>query len=146
MKTETETGTGQVFPCQCRGCRGRDADLTSVWRWEHIPDRIQGHYFDDSTRRFFQSRINGWRHLAGGALAVRESSAGDMENTWRAHRVILFCRYGSLVARFGRDGAADMTPWRTGAAAARFMQGMAADSAAGCECHGCTLDRNGRAK
>ena len=147
MATEQrDKATGQVFPCECKGCRGRTADLASVWRWEHIPDRVAGHYFDAATRRFFRTRINSWRQLAGGALAVRESSAGDMENTWRAHRVVLFCRYGSLVTRYGRDGADDLTstPWRTGDAAERFMRGLDIGAADGCECHGCTLDRNGR--
>lgn len=147
MPTEqTDKATGQVFPCECKGCRGWTADLRSVWRWEHIPDRVQGHYFDKATRRFFHARILSWRHLDGGALAVRESSAGDMENTWRAHRVVVFCRYGSLVARYGRDGADDLTPWRTGDAAARFMRSLDMGAADGCGCHGCTLDRDGRGK
>jgi hypothetical protein len=141
MATETEQER-RVVPCECRGCRGRAADLNGVWQWRQIPDRIAGHYFDESTRRFFRARILSWRHLAGGALAVRESSAGDMENTWRAHRVVLFCRYGELVERFP---VAVGEPWRTGAAAARFMAGMDENAAAGCECHGCQADRAGRA-
>jgi hypothetical protein len=141
MATET-VETGRVaFPCECRGCRGRDADLASVWQWQQIPGRVAGHYFDPDTRRFFRSRILSWRHLDRGALAVRESSAGDMDNTWRAHRVVVFCRFGELVERYP---VAVGEPWRTGAAAARFMAALPGDAAAGCGCHGCTLDRNGR--
>jgi hypothetical protein len=141
MATQEETETGRVvFPCECRGCRGRDADLRSVWRWEHIPDRVT-HFYDHSTRRFFRARILSWRHLDRGALAVRESSAGDMDNTWRAHRVVVFCRYGKIVERYP---VAVGDAWRTGAAAARFMAALPGDAAAGCGCHGCTLDRNGR--
>lgn len=123
------------FDCTCKGCRGRTADLDSVWQWRQIPDKIQGHYFDDSTRRFFSSRINSWRHLSGGALAVRESSAGDMDNTYRIHRVVVFCNYGTLVYQSDK--------FSTGKKAQEHMASLP-DTVEGCECHGCVLDREGR--
>jgi hypothetical protein len=64
-----------------------------------------------------------------------------MDNTWRAHRVVVFCRYGKIVERYP---VAVADAWRTGAAAARFMAGLDENAAAGCGCHGCSLDRNGR--
>lgn len=123
------------YKCTCDGCTGRTADFNSVWQWRQIPDRIQGHYFDESTRRFFRSRINGWRHMDCGGLAVRESLAGDFDNTFRVHCVVLFCKYGNLVYRSDK--------FTTGKKAAEHMAGLY-NTVHGCECHGCEIDRTER--
>lgn len=121
----------QIRACECRGCRGISAHLNDVWQWRQIPDKINGHYFDESTRRFFSSRINEWRHFDDDGLAVRESSAGDMDNTFRVHRVVTFCRYGELV-----NTSENFT---TGKAAQAFMESLPA-IVSGCGCHGCERD------
>jgi hypothetical protein len=136
---QTDKDTGLSFPCACAGCRGRTADLDSVWDTYHIPAKVQGYYFSESTRRFFHSRILSFRHLDGGSLAVRESLAGDMNNETRAHRVTVWCRYGHILPR---DIATDT--FNTGAKAAAAMRKLPADAAAVCECHGCQLDKVGR--
>ena len=127
------------FPCECRGCRGYAADLDSVWDTRQIPNKVQGYYFSESTRRFFHSRINSFRRLAGGSLAVRESLAGDMNNETRVHRVTVWCRYGHLV----NGDIADST-YSTGAKASTAMRALPDTAAAECDCHGCQLDRAGR--
>jgi len=136
---EIEKVTGLEFPCECRGCRGYSADLDSVWDTSQIPNKVAGHYFSESTRRFFHSRINSFRHLAGGSLAVRESLAGDMDNTYRIHRVVLFCRYGTL-----QDYDIHVNRYNTGAAATKIMRALPDDAVNSCECHGCQLDKAGR--
>jgi len=142
VETQTDKATGTVFPCTCNGCRDYPRDYSGIWQWGQIPDKLGGHYFDRDTRRFFASRILGWRaDFSDGALAVRESSAGDMDNTFRVHRVVVFCRFGSLVERIP-DALAD--GYRTGAQAARVLHGLPNMPSAACTCHGCTLDRDGR--
>jgi hypothetical protein len=136
---ETEKATGLSFPCSCGGCRGRSANLSDIWQTCQIPDKVKGPYFSESTRRFFSSRINSFRHLAGGSLAVRESLAGDMHNETRVHRVTVWCRYGHVLPR---DIATDT--FNTGAKADKAMRALPDDVAALCECHGCRLDRAGR--
>ena len=139
MRRQQETtSAGLAFPCECKGCRGRNADLDSVWRVDQIPGRLEGYYFSDGARRFFHSRLLCFRHLADGALAVRESLAGDMDNRTRVHRVTVWCRYGHILPR---ELAGDT--YSTGAKAAAAMQKLA-NAASGCECHGCALDRIGR--
>ena len=140
MKTEqTDKATGLAFPCECGGCRGRSANLSEIWDSRQIPNKVKGYYFSESTRRFFHSRINSFRHLAGGALAVRESLAGDMNNSTRVHRVTVWCRYGHILPR---DNAADT--YNTGATADKAMRALPDDVATACECHGCQLDKTGR--
>jgi hypothetical protein len=140
MPTETETtDTGLAFPCECGGCRGRTANLTDIWDTRQVPGKVQGYYFTESTRRFFYSRINSFRHMAGGSLAVRESLAGDMNNETRVHRVTVWCRYGHILPR---DIAADT--FTTGTKADRYMRALPDDAANTCECHGCQLDKVGR--
>ena len=136
---QTDKDTGLTFPCSCNGCRGRSANLNDIWDTCQIPNKVQGYYFSESTRRFFHSRINSFRHLAGGALAVRESLAGDMNNETRAHRVTVWCRYGHILHR---DTAADT--YSTGAKADKAMRALSDDAASVCECHGCQLDKAGR--
>lgn len=136
---QTDKDTGLSFPCKCGGCRGRSANLSDIWQTCQIPDKVEGYYFTESTRRFFHSRINCFRHLAGGALAVRESLAGDMNNETRVHRVTVWCRYGHILPR---DIATDT--YRTGIKADKAMHALPADSATSCQCHGCQLDRAGR--
>jgi hypothetical protein len=134
-----EKVTGLSFPCTCNGCRGRTADLDSVWDTHHIPAKVQGYYFSESTRRFFHSRVLSFRHLAGGSLAVRESLAGDMNNETRVHRVTVWCRYGHILPR---ELSADT--FDTGVKAIGSMRALPDDAAQACECHGCQLDRAGR--
>ena len=136
---QTDKATGLAFPCECGGCRGRSANLSDVWDTCQIPNKVQGYYFSESTRRFFHSRILSFRHLAGGSLAVRESLAGDMNNETRAHRVTVWCRYGHILPR---DNAADT--YNTGAKATAALRALPDDAAAVCECHGCQLDKAGR--
>ena len=136
---QTDKATGLSFPCTCSGCRGRTADLDSVWDTHHIPAKVEGYYFSESTRRFFHSRILSFRHLADGSLAVRESLAGDMNNETRAHRVTIWCRYGHILPR---DIAGDT--YNTGAKATAAMRALPTDSAQACQCHGCQLDKAGR--
>jgi len=140
MSTETQQQTtGLEFPCECKGCRGYSAHLDDVWTSEQIPSKIVGHYFSEATRRFHKSRIVSFRHLENGALAVRESCAGDMDNTYRIHRVVVFCRYGVL-----QNYDIYENRYTTGAKAANAMRAMSSDSASTCDCHGCQLDRAGR--
>ena len=141
MTTEEqiEKATGLSFPCTCNGCRGRSANLSDVWDTCQIPNKVQGYYFSESTRRFFHSRILSFRHLAGGSLAVREALAGDMNNTTRAHRVTVWCRYGHILPR---DIAGDT--FDTGVKAIGAMRALPDDVAGTCECHGCQLDKVGR--
>lgn len=136
---ETFPPTIAGFPCECRGCRGYAADLDSVWDTCQIPNKVTGFYFSESTRRFFHSRINSFRHLDGGALAVRESLAGDMNNSVRVHRVTVWCRYGHLV-----DGDIADSTYTTGAKATTAMRALPDSAAAKCDCHGCQLDKAGR--
>lgn len=132
METE-KTETVPTYSCTCNGCRQSPKDLHGIYTWEQIPDRTNGHYFDAATRRFFSSRILSWRPLGNGALAVRESSAGDMDNTYRVHRVVVFCKFGELFHRSEN--------FRTGTAARDHMRGLADNFAAACDCHGCTIER-----
>lgn len=66
---------------------------------------------------------------------MRESSAGDMDNTYRIHRVVVFCKYGTLVYQSDK--------FSTGKKAQAHMASLP-DTVEGCECHGCVLDREGR--
>jgi hypothetical protein len=110
-----------------------------VWDTSQIPNKVASHYFSESTRRFFHSRILSFRHLDNGALAVRESLAGDMNNETRVHRVTVWCRYGHILPR---DMAADT--FTNGTKAVGAIRALPADSAQACECHGCQLDKAGR--
>jgi hypothetical protein len=136
---QIEKATGLAFPCECGGCRDRSANLSDIYDASQIPAKVQGYYFSDSTRRFFSSRILSFRHLAGGSLAVRESLAGDMHNSTRAHRVTVWCRYGHILPR---DIAGDT--YNTGTKAAAAMRALDDEAATACECHGCQLDKVGR--
>jgi hypothetical protein len=136
---QTDKATGLSFPCTCGGCRGRSANLTDIWDSGQIPNKVEGYYFSESTRRFFHSRILSFRHLDNGALAVRESLAGDMNNETRVHRVTVWCRYGHILPR---DMAADT--FTNGTKAVGAIRALPADSAQACECHGCQLDKAGR--
>lgn len=139
MKTETEKATGLTFPCECKGCWNRPANLNEVWHTGQITEKLEGYYFSGSTRRFFSSRINNFRHLDNGSLAIRESLAGDMNNETRVHRVTVWCRYGHILTR---DIATDT--FTTGAKANKAMHTLPTNAANTCECHGCQLDKVGR--
>lgn len=136
---QTDKATGLVFPCECNGCCGHSANLSDIWDTCQIPNKVQGYYFSESTRKFFHSRILSFRHLDNGALAVRESLAGDMNNTTRVHRVTVFCRYGHILPR-----ELDADTFNMGDKAARHMANLPTDAAADCDCHGCQLDKVGR--
>ena len=136
---QTDKATGLAFPCGCGGCRGRSANLSDVWDTCQIPNKVQGYYFAESTRRFFHSRILSFRHLNGGGLAVRESRAGDMNNSTRVHRVTVWCRYGHILPR-----DIDADTFTNGTKAVGAMRALPADSAQACQCHGCQLDKVGR--
>ena len=77
--------------------------------------------------------------MANGALAVRESLAGDMNNDTRVHRVTVWCRYGVL-----QDYDIDVNKYATGKAADTAMRKLSDTAADTCECHGCQLDKVGR--
>jgi hypothetical protein len=136
---QTDKDTGLSFPCTCDGCRGRSANLSDIWHSSQVADKVKGYYFSASTRRFFHSRILYFRHLDNGALAVRESLAGDMDNSTRVHRVTVWCRYGHILPR---DIAADT--YNTGNKAITAMRALPDDAATACQCHGCQLDKVGR--
>jgi hypothetical protein len=136
---QTDKDTGLSFPCSCGGCRGRSANLSDIYDPSQIPAKVKGYYFSESTRRFFHSRILSFRHLDNGALAVRESLAGDMNNETRVHRVTVWCRYGHILPR---DMAADT--FTNGTKAVGAIRALPTDSAQACECHGCQLDKAGR--
>lgn len=136
MRRQTETiSAGLSFPCKCKGCRGLTADLESVWHVGQIAGKVQGYYFSEGARRFFHSRVLAFRHLADGALAVRESQAGDMDNLTRAHRVTVWCRYG-IVQNYDTS----QNNYSTGTKADKVMRGLPDTAANGCQCHGCQLD------
>lgn len=138
-RTRTDKATGLSFPCSCHGCRNVPARLEEIWDTNQIPNKVQGYYFSNSTRKFFRSRINSFRMLDSGTLAVCESLSGDMNHETRVHRVTVWCRYGGIVSR---DLAGDTFP--TGRQAAAHMRKLPKNSASVCECHGCQLDRAGR--
>ena len=126
--------------CTCKGCRNWRQTYQFSYA-ERIAELTNGHYFSPSTMRFFKSRILGWRTVVGinnyDGLLVRESSAGDMDNTYRVYRWVLFCPYGELVER-GENHLSSR-------ALTKELETLSAgDVLARCECHGCQLDRAGR--
>lgn len=163
VETQTEPDTaatvndaGTVFPCACNGCRNTPARFDRInYGADLLAKEIHGHYFDADTRRFFGSRILRVRTLDrqtpgdgdGGAVIV-ESLKGDWDGTHRVYRATVWCRYGHLVDR-GIDGAG-LPRLQFGTAAPAHKWAKSPHPllvVAGCDCHGCTLDReNGGAR
>lgn len=139
MKTETPTEVGLTFLCECKGCRGRIANFYDIWRNDQVVGKTEGFYFSASTRASFKSRITGFRHLDDGSLAVQESQAGDMDNSFRSHRLTVWCRYGHILHR-----DIDLDKYPTSAKARKAMLALPVTAADTCDCHGCQLDKAGR--
>lgn len=138
-----------TFTCTCKGCRRRTAAFNRIdYGADSLAAELQGYYFSADTRRFFRSRVLRVvilpRDGIGGA-AIVESKAGDMDNSYRKFCVTHWCKYGTLVDRdqFGNE---IKTEWLTGKPAHRYAADTEKIAAviAGCDCHGCTLDREGR--
>ena len=52
------------FPCTCNGCRGWVPELypgASEYTVIEATRHMGSHYFDADTRRFFRSRVLGWK-------------------------------------------------------------------------------------
>ena len=63
------------------------------------------HYADDSTLRYFHSRITSARPIMEGLFfEIMESSSRDMRNTARGFRVVVFDVFGETVYRPTLDG------------------------------------------
>jgi hypothetical protein len=135
------------FECECKGCRNYAPDLAGISYPTQIADRVQGHYLDRATMKFFHSRILTWRHdPVSGALQVATSNAGDMDNNYRAYEVVTYCKWGHLIIE--RDTMTGGTICRrfttTRKARADMTQERAQLAASVCDCHGCQLDKAGR--
>ena len=132
--------------CTCQGCRRRVSDLAGIWQASQIRDRVQGHYLDPDTMRFFRSRILSWSYDSEtGSLQVLTSNAGDWDNTSRRYDVVTYCRYGSLIVEpDDMTGGAVRRQYSTAKAARRDMAANGGRAAAVCDCHGCQLDRAGQ--
>lgn len=62
------------------------------------------HYVDDSTLRYFKSRICDATEIMGGLFfKIVESVSLDMHNTKRGYRVVVFDVFGSTVERASLD-------------------------------------------
>ena len=135
------------FECSCKGCRNFAPDLAGISYPEQIADRVQGHYLDRATMKFFHSRILTWRHdPVSGALQVATSNAGDMDNTFRAYEVVTYCKWGHLIVEPDTmtGGALFRRFTTTRKARADMTQDRAQLAASVCDCHGCQLDKAGR--
>lgn len=135
------------FDCSCKGCRNYPPDLAGIFRAEQIADRVQGHYLDRATMRFFHSRILSWKYdEVSGALQVATSNAGDMDNSFRVYDVVTYCRYGNLITEPDTmtGGAIRRRFATSGKARASMTTDNARQAAAVCDCHGCQLDKAGR--
>lgn len=135
------------FDCECKGCRNFAPDLAGISYPEQIADRVQGHYLDRATMKFFKSRILTWRYdRTTGALQVATSNAGDMDNTYRAYEVVTYCKWGHLIVEpdTTTGGATRRRFTTTRKARASMTPYNAQLAAAVCDCHGCQLDKAGR--
>lgn len=141
--TDTLTASLAVptYPCTCNGCR----QIPTEW-FQGMSDhaiyaavaRGGSHYFDEATRRFWESRTLGHRviHNKGTAvLLVRESlSAG----TARIHRVSGWCPFAQHLGNATEStNARKVSAWINDGLAHRW----ATERAAECACHGCTIAR-----
>ena len=136
-----------VFTCSCKPCRGINPDVAGIVYPSQLSDRVQGYYFTPATMRLFSSRIGKWRRLTNPAsaenrdgIAVIVSSRYDVEGAARFWEVITICAWGAIHRQEGPGG---LDKCETNRAALKLLE--SATYPAACECHGCILDREGRA-
>lgn len=136
------------FACECKGCRGYLPDIAGIVWPQQLADRVQGYYFSPSSMRVFNSRLGNWVRLTNPAstdgkrdgIAVVVSSRYDIPGAARFYEVIRICAWGAVHRQEGPDG---LEKSDTSRAANKLL--AAATYPDACECHGCILDREGRA-
>jgi len=138
------------FDCNCGGCRGIIPGLSHITYPQEIAGKVQGHYFSPSTMRFFNSRLGSWRILSNPAdntgrrdgIGIIVSSRGNWDGAAREYELVRICAYGA-VQRDYAFAHAGLVKYETSRAANVALR--AAAYPVECDCHGCTLDRQGRA-
>ena len=124
-----------TFVCTCNGCLG----ISKEYHYSHVSGiltQLNGHYFSESTRRFFGARVTGFRVLYAerGVIVFSTQKAGFDDSAGREINHAYFCRYGNLATDYHYKTAKDA---RKG-----LFEGI--EKIAGCNCHGCQIDRAGR--
>ena len=123
-----------TFTCTCNGCRAVPARFDSYYI-EGIIQELQGHYFSESTRKFFRTRlINFWNLSSGGVLITSTQAAGFNASDGREYNHAYFCKYGNLVTDI---------QFKSKKQAGKGLFTLS-DKVLACDCHGCQLDRAGR--
>lgn len=136
-----------VYPCSCNGCRNYPTMPAQIWHESQIASKAQGYYFSKDTMKFFNSRIADFKAVkissrADSLMVIVSSRHGDLA---RDYEIVTLCPYGELSREWLRDGSG--TPierydsLRAARKSARWNCSIAPQI---CDCHGCSLDREGR--
>lgn len=129
------------FECSCKGCRNYPTRPAEVWQASQIPGKEgETHYFSKETMRFFSSRIVDFRAVKVSRpdiawLSVLVSSRYGYEGASRYYEIVYLCPYGNVV----RDTD---TEYKSVRQARKAWDNLPAPI---CNCHGCQLDKEGRA-
>lgn len=129
------------FDCTCYGCRGILVKPSQIWHKDQVRTmERETHYFSKETMRFFSSRIVDFRPVIVSRpdvawLSVLVSSRYGYEGASRYYEIVYLCPYGHAV----RDTEVQYESVRQ---ARKAWDNLPAPV---CKCHGCTLDKEGRA-
>jgi hypothetical protein len=127
----TEQKTELSFPCTCNGCRQVPKRFDSH-HVETIASEVEGFFFNESTRKFFGTRLTGFYTLSsGGVLITSTQKAGFDSSAGREYSHAYFCKFGNLLEAFRYSTKLQ--------ARKNLFEG--ANLADSCSCHGCQIER-----
>jgi hypothetical protein len=136
-----------VYPCSCNGCRNYPTRPAEIWHESQISSKAQGYYFSRDTMKFFNSRIADFKPVAistraDSLLVIVSSKRGDDA---RDYEIVTLCPYGELGREWLKDNdGSPIAHYKSLALARKSARWNCTIAPQICECHGCSLDREGR--
>ena len=137
------------YECTCNGCRNYPTRPAEIWHHQQIASKAQGFYFSKDTMRFFSSRIVDFKPVgisprADSLLIIVSNKRGDSP---RDYEIVTLCPYGALGREWAKDSdGAPIEHYASLAKARKSARWNCTIPPQLCDCHGCTLDKEGRTK
>jgi len=137
-----------TFACTCNGCRNYPTYPAEIWHESQIVGKAQGYYFTKDTMRFFNSRIADFKPVSisprAESLMVIVSSKRDDDA--RTYEIVTLCPYGELGREWLKDSDGQpIAHYSSLKEARKSARWNCTTEAQICDCHGCQLDKAGRA-
>lgn len=136
-----------VYPCTCNGCRNYPTRPAEIWHESQIASKAQGYFFSKDTMKFFNSRIADFKPVkisarADSLMVIVSNKRGD---DVRDYEIVMLCPYGELGREWVKDSnGSPITHYPSLAKARKSARWNCTITPQVCDCHGCTLDKEGR--